>query len=285
MVQFLDTIHQIATCDSVGPVRGITAHLHWQLRRLFGRFPCELAIGESRLYVDRHGGVAALVNAMGEYDYNNMQLLKLVLTQRPATFIDVGANIGSYTLVASQVPGTEVVSIEPHPVTFASLRENVRLNGRHHVRCLNIALSRNDSKIRLSDDQESTLNRVLDANESVDHELHVTSRRLQTLCRELNITPDFIKIDVEGHEREVLDGFGESKTAPNMIFIEGGERPEIQAWMRESEYVGPCFAHFKTRVLSRSVQRRAEDPIFIRESFLSELQRLGFDIAGEAVPS
>jgi FkbM family methyltransferase len=219
---------------------------------------------------------------MGEYDYNNMQLLKLVLTQRPATFIDVGANIGSYTLVASQVPGTSVVSIEPHPVTFASLRENVRLNGRHNVTCLNIALSRDDSELRLSDHQESTLNRVLAAGEKVDHELHVTSRRLQTLCRELRITPDFIKIDVEGHEREVLDGLGESKTAPNMIFIEGGDRPEIQAWMRESEYVGPCFAHFKARVLSRSSQRRAEDPVFIRKNFVSELQRLGFNTLCEA---
>jgi len=210
-------------------------------------------------------------------------LLKLVLTQRPAAFIDVGANIGSYTLVASQVPGTVVVSIEPHPVTFASLRENVRLNGRHNVTCLNIALSRDDSDLRLSDDQESTLNRVLAADESVDHELHVTSRRLQTLCRELNISPDFIKIDVEGHERAVLDGIGEFNIAPNMIFIEGGERTEIQAWMRESEYIGPCFVHFKARVLSRSRQRRAEDPVFIRKNFLSELQRLGFNTVCEAV--
>jgi FkbM family methyltransferase len=285
MIQFLDTLHQIVRCDSVGPARGVTAHLRWQLRKLFGLFPCELPIGESRLYVDRPGGVAALVNAMGEYDYNNMELLKLVLTQRPAAFIDVGANIGSYTLVASEVPGTVVVSIEPHPVTFALLRENVRLNSRDNVTCLNIAVSRDDSDLRLSDDPESTLNRVLATDESVEHELHVTSRRLQTLCRELSVTPDFIKIDVEGHERAVLDGLGELKIAPNLIFIEGGERPEIQAWMWESDYFGPCFAHFKARVLSSSCQRRAEDPIFIHKNFLSELKRLGFNSACEAVQS
>ena len=35
----------------------------------------------SHLYVDRPGGVAALVDAMGEYDYNNMELLRLLLSQ------------------------------------------------------------------------------------------------------------------------------------------------------------------------------------------------------------
>ena len=276
MSKLINTLNQIRSCDSVGLASGVIRHLHWQLRVLFERFPCELPIGESRLYVDRPGGVAALVNAMGEYDYNNMNLLKIVLTQRPATFVDVGANIGSYTMVASQIPGTQVVSIEPHPVTFTLLKQNARLNGRDNVTCLNIASSQHDSEMRLSDERESSLNRVIGENDSVDKRLHVTSRRLETVCRELSIIPDLIKIDVEGHERAVLDGLGEFKNSPKMIFVEGGDRPEIQKWMRESEYLGPWFSHFKARVLSRSHQKRAEDPVFIREDFFSQLNDCGF---------
>jgi FkbM family methyltransferase len=283
MSDFLNTLSQIINCDGVGPVRGVVGHLHWQLRRLFNAFPCELPIGESRLYVDKPGGVAALVNAMGEYDYNNMRLLSLVLSQRPATFIDVGANIGSYTLIASQVAGTLVVSIEPHPVTFAALKENVRVNGRTNVRCLNIAVSREDSEIRLSDERESSLNRVLEDDEGVDRHLRVPSRQLQTISRELSVVPNVIKIDVEGHERAVLDGLGELNKIPQMIFVEGGERPEILAWMRGSEYLGPWFAHFKERVLSTVRQKRAEDPIFISKGFLMELRGLGFTFASETI--
>lgn len=283
MSHFLNTLGQIINCDGVGPVRGVMGHLHWQLRRLFNLFPCELPIGKSRLYVDKPSGVAALVNAMGEYDYNNMRLLDLVLSQRPATFIDVGANIGSYTLIASQVPGTLVVSIEPHPETFAALRENVRVNGRTNVRCLNIAVSCDDSEIRLSDERESSLNRVLEDDERAERQLRAPSRQLQTLSRELSFIPHFIKIDVEGHERAVLDGLGELNKIPKMILVEGGERPEILAWMRESEHLGPWFAHFKERILSGVRQKRVEDPIFISKDFLMELRGLGFTFASETI--
>src|SRR5579862_3264367 len=122
MSQLLNTLDQIMHSDSVGTFKGILRHSRWQLRRVLGRFPCELPIAGSHLYVDRPGGVAALVNAMGEYDYNNMELLRLVLSQGQNTFFDIGANIGSYTLIASEAPDTQVISIEPHPASFVLLR-------------------------------------------------------------------------------------------------------------------------------------------------------------------
>src|SRR5579862_4517451 len=139
MSQLLNTLDQIMHSDSVGTFQGILRHSRWQLRRVLGRFPCELPIASSHLYVDRPGGVAALVNAMGEYDYNNMELLRLVLCKGEDTFFDIGANIGTYTLIASECADSEVVSIEPHPQTFALLKRNVELNARKNVICLNLA--------------------------------------------------------------------------------------------------------------------------------------------------
>lgn len=279
MIQFLNTLDQIRTCDCIGPIRGTIGHLRWQLRKLLGLFPCELTIGVSRIRVERPDGVAALVNAMGEYDYNNMEFLKLVLAQRPSTFADVGANIGSYTLIASEIPETKVFSMEPHPVTYALLQENVQLNRRGNVVCLNVAVSCKDSEVRLTDGEEPSLNHVLAADERVDREVCVPGRRLQTLCTELGIVPDFVKIDVEGHEHAVLDGLGNFKSAPRLIFIEGGDRPEIKEWMDESGYSGPWFAHFRERLLSRRPQRRPEDPIFVNRIYFSDLRRLDFNLA------
>src|SRR5580704_4698996 len=121
MIQFFDTLQQITQCDSVWACHGISKHLNWQVRKIFNRFPCELAVAGSKLYVDRPLAVAALINAMGEYDYNNMSLLKFLLAHFGGTFIDVGANIGVYSLIASEFAGVKVLSIEPHPATFRML--------------------------------------------------------------------------------------------------------------------------------------------------------------------
>lgn len=277
MSQFLKTIQQIVHCDSVEPFHGIRRHLYWQVRKVLHRFPCELAISGSRLYVDRPGGVAALVNAMGEYDFNNMRFLRCALSAAGGTFIDIGANIGVYTLIASEVANAMVISIEPHPTTFALLKENVQLNDRHNVSCLNVAVSYHDGQLQFTDYQERAVNRVVSSGENGGSKLRVASRRVDALCRELSVVPDFVKIDVEGHECAVLEGFGDFRAGAKIIIIEGGEKQEVQNWMKAAGYTGPWFVHFNDKVLSTGRQRRTEDPVFIHSSFVPELSNLNFD--------
>src|SRR5207248_910045 len=51
-------------------------------------------------------------------------------------FIDVGANVGSYTVLAAGAVGSRVFAVEPIPTTFGFLRRNVALNGLGElVRC------------------------------------------------------------------------------------------------------------------------------------------------------
>jgi FkbM family methyltransferase len=276
MIQFVDTLRQIIHSDSVWAFQGICRHLQWQLRKAFHGFPCELTFAGSKLLVDRPLAVAALINSMGEYDYNNLSLLRLILmSDCNSTFIDVGANIGAYTLIASEVADTTIVSIEPHPATFGMLVDNIRLNGRHNVICLNLALSSQDGEVCFTDDPGSDVNRVVESGTA----LRVPSRRLDVVCRELKIVPDFVKIDVEGHELAVLAGFGDLMNTPKVIFIEGGDGPRVRTWMQTAGYTGPWFCHFKRRVLLPARQRRSEDPVFVHKDFFKELRRMRFNVA------
>lgn len=278
MTHLLNTLRQIACSESISPFEGVLRHSQWQLRRLLRRFPCELTISESHLYVDRPGGVAALVNAMGEYDFNNMRLLNLVLSRGESTFFDVGANIGAYTLVASESPDARVVAIEPHPATFSSLEQNVQRNGRRNVSCLNVALSNSDGDLTLADLPEPALNRVLDdASTNLKH-VRVPGRRFDRLCHELHLYPDYVKIDVEGHERRVLEGFGGLLGAGKLIFIEGGTRDELQTMMHAAGFNGPWFCHFRQRLFSKRPQARAEDPVYLGRDFVTELRSMNFAI-------
>jgi FkbM family methyltransferase len=274
MRHFLTTLDQIAHADSVGTFKGVRRHLQWQARRLIGGFPCELPLSQSRLRVTSPRGVSALVNAMGEYDYNNMRFVRSFLEHSGGTFFDIGANIGAYTLIASEISGAKVASMEPHPKTFAVLADNVRLNARHNVTCLQVAVSDREGTIALTDGLESSLNRVLHDGEGADGAIEVRSQRLETICESTRMLPDIIKIDVEGHEPSVLRGLGRYRAVARAILVEGGDRLAIQDWMRISGYSGPWFVHFNQAILAKRTQARAEDPIFVRGDLLPDPRSL-----------
>jgi hypothetical protein len=81
----------------------------------------------SRLWVDLHRSGATMVLYANPPDYPEMMAWRRVL--RPGDlFVDVGANVGSYTIWAAEL-GAEVIALEPAQDTFALLAENVALNG------------------------------------------------------------------------------------------------------------------------------------------------------------
>lgn len=282
-MRFFNSLGQILKNEGINPATGISRHLLWQARRLFHAFPCELAISDSRLLAEEATGVPALVNALGLYDFHNMSLLKVILADRPATFIDVGANIGSYTLVASESKSAFVVSIEPHPRTFAALTQNVKRNQRKNVVCLNLALSDHDGEAELTNKEDSSINSVAEHPDASEGSVPVRCRTLDSLCEDLNIQPAIVKIDVEGHEARVIAGFRRHIRGASLLLIEGGERPELRSAMGNFGLLGPLYFHQGDMTLSRLPQRRAEDPIYLSESYINALRVLGVNGPGSTV--
>ena len=121
VAQFVNSLMRIARNPHIHRGRAVARHLAWQLRKLTARFPVELRLSNSAL-IATHGrcGISALVNTHGMYDYNNMTLIQLMLSGG-GLFVDVGANIGAYTLIASELGAAQVLAFEPHPVTFAAM--------------------------------------------------------------------------------------------------------------------------------------------------------------------
>ena len=85
----------------------------------------------------------------------------LHLLQSGEHFVDVGANIGIYTVLADGGVNVHVTAVEPKPATFAHLRRNVALNGMNDwVRCSQVGLSDKPGLLRFSSDLD-TVNHVL----------------------------------------------------------------------------------------------------------------------------
>lgn len=122
--------------------------------------------------------------------------------------LDVGANIGYYSVVASSLVGPEgrVLSIEPDPSHFERLRRSLVANGCRNATPLQVAAA----------DREGELELYLSEENSSDHAAypvpgrrHVTVRSadLDTLADEQGFAKvDFIKIDVQGFEPAVFRG-------------------------------------------------------------------------------
>jgi len=142
-------------------------------------------------------------------------------------FYDVGANIGSYSLLMSKIESLEEIhAFEPTPTTFAQLVANVdlnRLNSR--IQCHQIAVSSQSGSMQLG-----IVNDFSGANGLVDTHIHASGmctsvidvqvERLDALVNDPNDWPGqalAMKIDVEGHEREVLAGAEELVGAHDVL--------------------------------------------------------------------
>lgn len=129
-------------------------------------------------------------------------LFMLHLLRENDVFLDVGANVGVYSLLAAGVCGSRVLAIEPVPLTFQQLLENVQLNRLDNIVCINSGLADKKGIMRFSDDLGARNCVVEGATEGV----LVSIDTLDAIVSKHGIIPKLIKIDVEGYELPVLNG-------------------------------------------------------------------------------
>ena len=121
-------------------------------------------------------------------------------------FIDVGAHIGKYTVIAAKLVGNNgsVIAIEPHPYNFKTLLYNIRLNKLNNVIPLNIAAWDSETMADLYIGKSSGGHSFKTLSGS---KIRVYARPLDNVIDELKLSKvDLIKVDVEGAEAEVLRG-------------------------------------------------------------------------------
>jgi len=156
-------------------------------------------VNDARLYVETGMSGATGNIYTGLHEFNDMGFL-LHYLRKEDLFVDVGANIGSYTILASKCSGARCISAEPIERTFEHLRRNVELNGvAQLVTPLNVGVASQEGKLNFSNDSDTTNRVVPGGADSSPVRVH----KLDSLvCEPVNM----MKIDVEGFESEVLAG-------------------------------------------------------------------------------
>ena len=125
------------------------------------------------------------------------------------TVIDIGAHIGYYTMLFAKYagPSGRIFSFEPLPGNFALLQRNIHLNHLQNVHPLNLAVySRTEGiTITVPDDQPNPGSGSMYQGKGV-RDYHVDATSLDDFCEKYSLSPDILKIDVEGAEYDVLIG-------------------------------------------------------------------------------
>lgn len=128
------------------------------------------------------------------------------------TCLDVGGNIGYYTLLESNIVGNDgkVIAIEPSPPNFKHLKKNLSIQDAKNVDAYNFAAGDVDGEVNFLVYQESNGSFTIPDGETTElpgELIKVPAKRMDTFLNELNIEHvDFVRMDVEGYEHHIIEG-------------------------------------------------------------------------------
>jgi FkbM family methyltransferase len=184
------------------------------LQNIFGDWEFEMKFGLAKGLKRRFG-----MGFKPRFSLSKEEKFLTNLNFNGKTIVDVGAYIGMYSLFFARAAGRKgkVFSFEPNPKNYEELVFNLELNALKNVKAYNLALGRDKSEMKLVVPAYSSRGSL---NSEVQRKLLKTENcgcfdvkveSLDNLIKNgLVLKPDFIKIDVEGFEAEVLEGMSET---------------------------------------------------------------------------
>lgn len=188
-------------------------------------------------------------------------------------YVDIGANIGYFSLLASRYVGTHgrVISVEADPLTFSALMKNLELNGCRNVSARNVAATATRCKIDImrSDPYNSGSNAIA---------VGTAGGRVEGLPFRDIVGEDlgrvrFIKIDIEGSEEPILSAILEAL-------------PELPGDLIVATEVSPASADHVARFAASGFRAYGMQNVYTIDYYLirSYLRRFGEDKSVQMFP-
>jgi FkbM family methyltransferase len=183
---------------------------------------CRHASTATRFVADTTDFVGWEILTKGSFESASLEVCLEIMRQHGGVFADIGAHHGLFSTTVSSLP-VSVLSFEPNPASFLRLQSNVRLNGRENVKLVHSALGSRASLLpwRHAGESEGTTawSHGARAGEVADYWLGSVTF-MDALAATGTPAPTMVKMDVEGAELAVLEGFDFERCRPLYFLIE-----------------------------------------------------------------
>ncbi|MFI5461014.1 MAG: FkbM family methyltransferase [Isosphaerales bacterium] len=216
---------------------------------------------------------------IGSYIQEDLEYLFPAILRRGDQYLDIGANIGMTTLMASALIGPEGkgFAFEPNPEVFARLKRHLELNGTSNIEAVPFALSNREAEMSLVVPSRFTGLGSL----AVNHDGSGRSYKVRTVIGRPYLErldpskPTVVKIDVEGHEVKALSGIEEFLDRPDVAILSEVSVPLLRQAGDSAEALFELLTRHGFRPFVFNLQRGR---------FQTKLMVAGFDSFRNAMP-
>jgi FkbM family methyltransferase len=210
------------------PVKALWRRIFWRLRWRFNKDLWVLPLSKDLTIRASRCGAGALIYYQGFSEPDTADFI-LRFLKPGMVFLDIGAHIGEYTLLASQAVGPKgrVHAFEPNPEMFRLLCENVKSNRLHNVTLSDLAISDVDEETEFEVCNEPSISSLKssvgsDKQRDVLGSIVVRSIALDKYWQDYETPIDLVKMDIEGAEILAFAGSKrilESRAANSPVWI------------------------------------------------------------------
>ena len=185
-----------------------TPLIHIVNRMIKLTIPKELNIAEGKILLNQQDVAVSGMLALGAFEPYQMALFRQIV--KPGmTVIDIGANIGLYSVIAGRLVGDngKVFSFEPENKNYEFLSNNIKANNLKNVLLNKTAISNEKSTKNLFLFSENTGSYSLVDNRKTNISIPVQTDTLDNILKQQSINRvDVIKMDIEGAEYMAFEG-------------------------------------------------------------------------------
>tara|TARA_B100000767_G_scaffold10818_1_gene10541 strand:+ start:495 stop:2288 length:1794 start_codon:yes stop_codon:yes gene_type:complete len=224
----------------------LKAFYSWLLNRINKENPIDIKYHDIkfRLYPHNNAIESKMIVSARFREAKELEVISKYL-KNGGIFLDIGANIGYYSLMAAKLGATKVIGIEPNPAVLNRFKENIRFNGyEKQIKTFQIAIGEKiesrDLYLSLVDLGSSS---ILGKKNSVN-KIRIKILPLDVLIRREAITRiEVLKIDIEGFEDKALFPYFKTldkKHYPKLILMEDSSQNNwdnnILEWLLANGY-------------------------------------------------
>ena len=260
-------------------IKVMSRFLWWQLveKHFAGDGIVKNWIGGRKLLVCPGRSVSTGNYYFGIYEYEETLFL-LHYARFSDVFVDCGANTGIYCILLGPIC-QKGIAIEPSADTFQVLKRSLQLNNLTNISCCNVGLSDKAGTRYFTNGLDATNHVVEEASAGC---VQINVDTLDAICEENRDQISIIKIDVEGHEKELLRGAVKTlRDCPvNVVLMEIFGSEELVSTMKEYGFGIYKYDPQTRTIIEPEDYSTAANGIFIRDIELARQRVSGAKNSG-----